>query len=506
MDTYTRVFPLVVTSGESVVSFRLQGALPAGTKDFDEPGLTVVHVKAHALDGEVFVEVAVDQETYYLQDDGLVEKTVMRHHLSNLLPVPECKPGDRVEVSAEITSENWRLEKNRLPEGEGVTLGGECQLKLAYTIYENQPVILFKDDDASLEALAETVEVESFCGEARHTADLSMPVEFARAVIRTGEMQGRFVNVKATAMPGWIKVEGDVSATVAYEDTKGERHLETFVMPLKFFVEYEEANPQMQAEGSAEVELLSIRRDPESRQGVLRGLVKSRILLSRLESMTVLPDTRSHHSLHNPFLLEEVLGTGSSQTLIQREIFFSRRIRNIRRPIDAQVRNLSTEVIANKVIVRGILHKQIYAVDAETGALFAQDVTEPFVHFVDVPGAVPGAHAQVRARVEFVDVDIRPGGETARQVTIIELIVKVTRFVKKDIVLPSPIKPPVKPGHHQHHHHHGHQERVYVVRSGDTIFKIAKMFGVPMEAIIKANNLANPNLIFPGQMLIIPKI
>lgn len=504
MDTYTRVFPLVVASGESVVSFRLRGALPAGTRDFDEPALTIAHMEAHALHGEVFVELTVDQETYYLQENGLVEKAVVRHRLSKLLPVPDCKPGDRVDVLTEISSEDWRLESNRLPEGEEVTLSGECQLKLAYTVYENQPVVLFKGDDTSLEALAEKVEVESFCGEAGHTTDLSLPVEFAAPVKRTGEIQGKFINVKATALPGWIKVEGDVSATVAYEDLQGEKHLETFVTPLKFFVEYEEAAPHMFAEGSGLVELFSVRRDPESREGVLRGLVKSRVRLSRLESMTVLSDARGHHfTPHNPFLLEEVVGSGSSQTLIQREIVFSRRARSIRRPVDAQVRNLTTEVIANKVIVRGILQKQIYAVDAETGTLFAQEVTEPFVHFVDVPGAMPGARAHATARIEFVEVELRPGGETARQVTIIELVVKVTRFVKKDIVLPSPVKPPVKPGHH---HHPGDHGRVYVVRSGDTVFKIARMFGVPMEAIIKANNLANPNLIFPGQTLIIPKV
>ena len=45
---------------------------------------------------------------------------------------------------------------------------------------------------------------------------------------------------------------------------------------------------------------------------------------------------------------------------------------------------------------------------------------------------------------------------------------------------------------------------VYVVKKGDTVYKIAKRFGTTMQAIILANNLRNPNLIYPGQVLLIP--
>ena len=47
-------------------------------------------------------------------------------------------------------------------------------------------------------------------------------------------------------------------------------------------------------------------------------------------------------------------------------------------------------------------------------------------------------------------------------------------------------------------------DTTYVVQPGDSIYKIARKFGVSPTAIIKANNLSNPNTIFPGQTLIIP--
>lgn len=45
--------------------------------------------------------------------------------------------------------------------------------------------------------------------------------------------------------------------------------------------------------------------------------------------------------------------------------------------------------------------------------------------------------------------------------------------------------------------------RTYFVRRGDTIYSIARMFGVSVRSIMNRNNLYFP-IVFPGQRLIIP--
>lgn len=52
----------------------------------------------------------------------------------------------------------------------------------------------------------------------------------------------------------------------------------------------------------------------------------------------------------------------------------------------------------------------------------------------------------------------------------------------------------------------GQQERsVYTVRKGDTLWGIAKRYGVTLTALIAANpQIKNPNLIYPGDRVTLP--
>lgn len=44
----------------------------------------------------------------------------------------------------------------------------------------------------------------------------------------------------------------------------------------------------------------------------------------------------------------------------------------------------------------------------------------------------------------------------------------------------------------------------YTVKAGDTLYRISKLYGVTIQQIATANNITNVNLIFVGQVLIIP--
>lgn len=46
-------------------------------------------------------------------------------------------------------------------------------------------------------------------------------------------------------------------------------------------------------------------------------------------------------------------------------------------------------------------------------------------------------------------------------------------------------------------------KKTYTVKSGDTLSGIAAKYGTDYRTLAKANGLANPNVIYPGQVLVI---
>ena len=49
------------------------------------------------------------------------------------------------------------------------------------------------------------------------------------------------------------------------------------------------------------------------------------------------------------------------------------------------------------------------------------------------------------------------------------------------------------------------EDEVYIVQAGDILSAIAARYGVSMQAIMDANNLTNPDFVFVGQRLVIPR-
>ena len=47
------------------------------------------------------------------------------------------------------------------------------------------------------------------------------------------------------------------------------------------------------------------------------------------------------------------------------------------------------------------------------------------------------------------------------------------------------------------------EEIVYVVKRGDTLSRIALNYGTTVSQIVRENNISNPNLIYPGQRLVV---
>lgn len=97
------------------------------------------------------------------------------------------------------------------------------------------------------------------------------------------------------------------------------------------------------------------------------------------------------------------------------------------------IRDITTHVICDKVIIQGVIHKQIFFVGTNNVELHQGEDIE-FSTFVDIPGAVPGMDVEITPKVEFVHFELREP-TTLLQKVVVEFFAKVTESVQIPILL-----------------------------------------------------------------------
>jgi len=160
----------------------------------------------------------------------------------------------------------------------------------------------------------------------------------------------------------------------------------------------------------------------------------------QMEIVTDVESDRDIDVVKELLKVESVIGEEEKQTEIIADIDFDRHRRPKKvKEIITDVRDVETEVIPDKVIVEGILHKQIIFVEAKTNRVFEMSVDEPFTVSVDIPGAQKDNDVQVDVDVEFVEIDLRNGNEddgfrNGRQTAVLSVFVKVTETLQLEVV------------------------------------------------------------------------
>ena len=97
-------------------------------------------------------------------------------------------------------------------------------------------------------------------------------------------------------------------------------------------------------------------------------------------------------------LLPLVVGEGTKQKLVENIIDLEMPALKVDE-IRGELRNIEAEIIPDKVIIQGIIHKQIFYIDLDNLARHqAEEVG--FSLFIDLPGVEPGMDIQVHPVIE----------------------------------------------------------------------------------------------------------
>lgn len=157
-------------------------------------------------------------------------------------------------------------------------------------------------------------------------------------------------------------------------------------------------------------------------------------------------------------------------------------------------------IFENKVVLEGAINIDImYITGNDEMPIYSYSDTIPFTQTIDARGAEEGMEASVNANIAHIGFNMLSDRELEVRCALNTGTIVRDRHCENlitDIEI-MPIPPEVL-------------DKIpsmvlYVVRKGDTLWKLAKRFNTTVQNIAAINNIENPDLIYPNQKLIIVK-
>ncbi|MCW3489106.1 DUF3794 and LysM peptidoglycan-binding domain-containing protein [Dethiobacter alkaliphilus] len=528
----------VVGENASQTSVIRDVTLPDRVRKITEVDATLRNVRGRVIENKVVVEGIVHKQIFYVDDDTgqLKEFTVPEERFVHFVDVPGAMPGMNVQVHGRIEFVGHdfikeivdKKKKGRADEGSASEETGaqevdanwgkpgypskpekpdrveslfrqtvvlEVFAKVTETIQIN--VVVDAVGIPKEKVITELLKVDSVIGEGAAQAKVRADIDFDRPARKIQRIDSEVRNVTARVIENKVVVEGVLHKQIFFVGADDDVVYEVSVdEPFTHFVDIPGAFPGANVQVFPRVEFVNVVIDNyDPTMGVQTAIIDIFVKVTETVQVDVVTDIRDVQVTKELLKVSQVIGEGARQETIVADLQAPAPARKIAGPPDTRFENVEARVIENKVIVEGDLVKQIFFVrDGKVPEVLEFEVTERFTVFVDIPGAMPGHVVQVYPRVEFTDFEIDPQDRTQiRQTSVIEVFVKVTEFVQLEVVTDCEVAPVPS-------------VTIYVVQPGDTLFKIAKKFSVTVDEILAANpDITDPNVIFPGQKIFIPR-
>lgn len=234
-------------------------------------------------------------------------------------------------------------------------------------------------------------------------------------------------DLTATVISDKVIVQGILHKQIFFVDVKNVVRHQHENIPFSFFVDVPGAEPGMDVQIHPIIE--HIKTELLMNNTVLHQKVVIEFFVKVTETQQIFVEIGD-----GPLTkLERVIGENSVQTLIANQLELPVKAIKVV-DIDAEVCDINCEVIEDKVIIQGIVHKQIFFIDTDdVERHVCEDVS--FSTFVDVPGAEPGNNCQVHPSIEFIKQELICDGKVLSQEVILEIFVKITETVQLNLVL-----------------------------------------------------------------------
>ena len=370
------------------------------------------NIVTEIIPNKVIVQGVVHEQLFFVGTDNLVHHLSDDVHFSTFLDVPGVQPGMNAQVTARIEEIITELAP------DGLSIIKKIIIEVFVKVTETVQVSLATGDGPTL-LLKEVV------GENTAQTLLENDVALEHSAIKVDEITGDIRNLEVEVIKDKVIIQGILHKQIFFVDTNNlERH-QMEEIPFSLFVDVPGAVPGMDVQVQSRIEAIFFKLINETtlrQKAVLEFFVKVTETIRLQVAVGTGP----------LFKVEEFVGENTVQDLSETVITLPVAAVKVRE-IVAQLRNIVTHVIQDKVIVQGIIHKQIFFIDTDNiERHLAEDI--PFSLFLDIPGAVPGDNVHIKPIIEAIFFDLLSPTEL-RQKVIFAINAVITRTLQLNLVL-----------------------------------------------------------------------
>ncbi len=416
--------------------------------------------------------------------------------------VPGARPGYEVTIESGISDIDFYVINERL-------------LGVEYTVISDIDVtaperISFIEEEDGIQLRTRDISIRRELQERNYTRSLTS-IERLRSedpdIRRIIEVNSEVFLIDIIAANNQVNITGEINNDILYLSTEGAIEYTSLQFPFNESFSFRGVTSDMSPFVEAVVTAESAER-VDARRIRKRVEVNFKILVVRREEVTIPTGIIRPEDLYpvtRTVLVERIVAEERTRFLLRDTVTVSEGNPDINRVIRATGRIVGGSVSADAgtggVLLNGNVEVNILYVAAlaDQPVYFTTRILT-FNNFIDIPGVTSDMNAYPEVTVRNVTASKVSDREISVRVTL-EVNLLVTERVRVSAVVgvserPVPEAPPedVPTG-----------TITYTVRSGDTLYLIARRYNVTVNQLIQINNISDPGNLQVGQQLLIPR-
>lgn len=415
-DTVSNQLSPQISNGEAAFNTQVTAAqkvvLPLAAVKVRNVVAKVVDLVAEIIPNKVIVQGVIHEQLFFVATDGIVHHLADDIPFSTFLDIPQVQPGMNAQVTAIIEDIITEVAPDGLSILKKIII--EVFVKITETVQVNL------EPGAGPRLLLKQV-----TGENAAQILLETDVTLFAPAIKIDEITGTIRDVTVEIIHDKVIIQGILHKQIFFVDTANLGRHQAEDVPFSLFVDIPGATPGMDAEVQPRIEAIFFNL-------IAPSTVRQKAVLEFFVKVTENVDQQVTVGTGPLFKVEEFIGENIVQELIENVITLNLPAVKVRE-IVAKLQDFTTHVIVDKVIVQGIIHKQIFFIGTDN-IEHHQAEEIPFSIFLDIPGAAPGDNIHLDPRIEAIFFELT-SSTTLRQKVIIAIRAIITRQIQLNLVL-----------------------------------------------------------------------